>query len=79
MNVIIYSKENCPNCVKAMALLEKHNPTVLKLGKEVTRDAFFEKFPGVKTVPQIIINNERIGGFDELEKWFAFREENDDF
>jgi len=75
MEVIIYSKENCPNCVKAKSLLDKYNPTILKMNIDISRDKFFEKFPNAKTVPQIEIDGEHIGGYNELEKWLAFNDE----
>ena len=77
MKVVIYSKDNCPNCVKAKALMEQHNPEIVKLGEDISRDAFFEKFPGVKTVPQIEIDDQYIGGYTDLEKWLSFNTEED--
>ena len=36
------------------------------------RSEFYSKLgEGVKTVPQIFIDNKRIGGFQELVRWFA--------
>jgi len=77
MKVVIYSKENCPNCVKAKALMDEYNPTIFKMGENISRDTFFEKFPNVKTVPQIEIDGEYIGGYSDLEKWVAFNSEED--
>jgi len=79
MNVVIYSKENCPHCLKAKDILSKHNPKILMLGKDISRDEFLKKFPGAKQVPQIIINNEHVGGFEDTEKWLAFNEINEEF
>ena len=39
------------------------------LDKDFTREEFFKKFPNAKTFPQIIINQEHIGGYFELNKW----------
>ena len=79
MQVKIYSKENCVFCVKAKAVLEKHNPEVLMLDEDYNRDEFFEIFPTAKTFPQIIINEEKIGGYQELERWMAFNKPDDNF
>ena len=79
MNVTVFSKDNCPNCVKAMVLLSDYNPTVFKVGVDISRDEFFIKFPGIKTLPQIIINGEHVGGFTALEQWVAFNNIDDDF
>ena len=79
MQVKIYSKENCVFCVKAKAVLEKHNPEVLMLDEDYNRDQFFEIFPTAKTFPQIIINNEHIGTYNQLEQWLAFNNPDENF
>ena len=35
---------------------------------EDIRSAFFNRFPGISTVPQIVLGEEHIGGYIELEK-----------
>ena len=35
---------------------------------EDIRAAFFNRFPGVRKVPQIVLGEEHIGGYTELEK-----------
>jgi len=75
----IYTKENCVFCTRAKALLEPYNPKILKLDEDFNREQFFEIFPTAKTFPQIIINDEKIGGFTELEQWMAFNEPDDSF
>ncbi len=72
MNVEIYSRTNCVYCDKAKTRLQKHNPKIHMLDQDYTREDFFKKFPNAKTFPQIIINNEHVGGYHELEKWLAF-------
>ena len=79
MEVIIYSKDNCPNCLKAKNRLIKLNPKILVLGKDISSNEFFNKFPNVKQVPQIIINNQHIGNYNDLEKWIAFNIPDEDF
>ena len=79
MEVKIYSKDNCIFCTKAKAVLSSHNPQVLMLDEDYSRDQFFEIFPSAKTFPQIIINGEKIGGYHELERWMAFNKPDDDF
>ena len=77
MEVLIYSKNNCPNCQNAKIKLSKFNPKILLLEKDITREEFFLKFPNAKEVPQIVINNKHIGGLKEVENWLAFNTEND--
>ena len=79
MEVIIYSKDNCPNCLKAKNRLDKFNPRILKLGKDISREDFFKKFSNVKSVPQVIINNNHIGGYEDLEKWLTFNMPDENF
>ena len=79
MEVKIYSKDNCIFCTKAKAVLSSHNPQVLMLDEDYSRDQFFEIFPTAKTFPQIIINGEKIRGYHDLERWMAFNKPDDDF
>ena len=74
MKFEIYSKDNCPYCIRAVSLLTvKHqdNFEVFKLGEDFTREELLEKFPQAKTFPQIqAIKDDGeivyIGGFVEL-------------
>ena len=79
MDIIIYSKNNCVFCNKAKIKLKKYNPKINMLDQDYTSDEFFKKFPNAKTFPQIIIDNEKIGGYHELEKWLAFNKPDEDF
>lgn len=79
MEIIIYSKNNCPNCFKVKTILSKYKPKILMLEKDISREDFFKKFPNVKHVPQIVINNQHIGGYEEVEKWLAFNKPNENF
>ena len=79
MNVNIYSKHNCSFCDKAKIRLNKYNPKIHIINEDYTKEDFIKKFPNEKTFPQIIINNEHIGGYYELEKWLAFNSPNENF
>jgi len=79
MEVIIYSKDNCPNCLRAKNRLDKFNPKILKLGKDISRKDFLKKFSNVKSVPQVIIDNKHIGGYEDLEKWLTFNALDENF
>jgi glutaredoxin 3 len=72
-NVIIYTKDNCPFCVKAKEQLSQKNQiyTEMKIGEDLSREDFMEIFPNVRTVPFIIINGEEVGGYDKLIEWYA--------
>ena len=79
MKVKIYSKKNCGYCDKAKIKLQKYDPNIQMLDQDYTREEFFTKFPNAKTFPQIVINNEHIGGYYDLEKWLAFNLPDEDF
>lgn len=66
--IIIYSKDVCPYCVRAKALLERKNVsfTEIKITDEITRDEMIKKSGGRLTVPQIFIDEKHIGGYDDL-------------
>ena len=49
------------------------------LDQDYTREDFFTKFPNAKTFPQIIINDEHVGGHHELEKWLTFNSPDENF
>jgi glutaredoxin 3 len=71
MEVTVYSKTICPFCTQAKNYLTKHGIayTEVNLDDEEARKAFYAKCgPGVRTVPQIFVDNERIGGYQELIK-----------
>ena len=79
MDVIIYSKVSCSYCDRAKIKLQKHNPKIYILDKDYTREEFFEKFPNAKTFPQIIINNNHVGGYHDLKKWLDFNTPDENF
>lgn len=68
MNVAVWSKPQCPWCVMAKRLLELKGIeyTLVTLGEEFTRDDVVAKFPTARTFPIIEIDNEYIGGYNEL-------------
>lgn len=67
-NIKIYSTQTCPYCVRAKALLASKNLeyTEIDVGANVERLHEMIERSGNRTVPQIFINDESIGGFDEL-------------
>jgi glutaredoxin len=64
----IFGKPMCPFCEKAKQLCEtrKLEYTYKSLGTDYTKEELLENFPGARTVPQIRINGQNIGGFDKL-------------
>ena len=68
MKVEIYSKPQCPYCVQAKALAERegHDLTYKMLDEDFSREQLMEVFPTARTFPQIIVNDDKIGGFTEF-------------
>ena len=64
----IYGKPDCPYCVKAKQLCEGYNLAYNyhEVGKELTREELLEQFPNARTVPQIVVGGNKIGGYDEF-------------
>ena len=77
-NVLIYTKDNCPYCVQAKNLFTNKGQQYIekKIGKDLTREEFLENFPDVRTVPFIIIDTEKVGGYDKLIEWYDRPERN---
>lgn len=76
MNKIeIYTSHTCPYCVKAKRLLQmlKLNYTEHDVDESFDEmcKTLSEKFGrSVSTVPQIIINDKYVGGYDDLENLY---------
>lgn len=72
MNVLVYTKDNCPYCVKAKQLLSIKNVAYneVVIGQDIIREDFMSLFPDVRTVPLIIIDNVKVGGYDQLREYF---------
>ena len=68
--VVIYSTSWCPECINAKALLGRHGVAYREVDSELEWGAAFrdeiEKRTGGRTVPQIVIDGQPIGGHDDL-------------
>lgn len=68
-NFIIYSKNHCPYCDRAKALITQQGWRYEEKRIDLD-DAIFEEYQTVtnraRTVPQIFFNKTHIGGFDQL-------------
>lgn len=67
-NIEVYSTPNCPYCVRAKALLQSKNLIFKEIDVSDDVDSLQKmvQMSGLRTVPQIFINDQSIGGFDEL-------------
>lgn len=68
-HVEIYTTKVCPYCVRAKALLKSKGQDYTEhdlTGNDEARDVLLAKTNGQRTVPQIFINGQHIGGCDNL-------------
>lgn len=69
-DVIIYTTNYCPYCVKAKDLLKSKGINNFKeidvTGDDNARAELVKKSNGMKTVPQIFINGKHVGGYDNI-------------
>ena len=68
MKITIYTKSNCPNCVSAKQLLKSKGLEYFEIDCDnpYEFDGLREKYPEVKQLPQIFINDQRVGGLAGL-------------
>jgi len=69
MNITIYTKSGCPNCVTAKLLLQSLNLEYKEIDVE-TGDRFANfvaNYPEARQMPQIFINDQRVGGLAGLQ------------
>jgi len=73
MKAILWSKYNCPYCDQAKALLKSKGIPFeeKKIGDGYTKEELLEAVPNARTVPQIFIDEQLIGGFTELKAHLA--------
>ena len=71
MKAVIWSKYNCPYCDQAKALLAQRGIAFeeRKIGDGYTKEELQEAVPNARTMPQIFLNDQLIGGFTELQKY----------
>jgi glutaredoxin 3 len=67
--VIVYSKAVCPYCDRAKMLLKAKDVAFEERRVDLDPallDEMLSKSEGRRTVPQIFINDQGVGGFDDL-------------
>ncbi len=70
MNIIVYSKSNCPNCTTAKALLDSKGLDFIErsIEDQEWRDVFTRQYPDIRQMPQIFIDGQRVGGLAGLQQ-----------
>lgn len=67
-DVVIYTTQTCPYCVRAKELLKSKNVQFeeINVSDPAQRAELTIKAQGRKTVPQIFIKDTPVGGYDDL-------------
>ena len=70
MNIFVYTKSKCPNCVAAKQLLKSKGLKFIEndMDNEKVREAFNFAYPEIRGMPQIFINDQRVGGLAGLQQ-----------
>jgi glutaredoxin 3 len=70
MQAVVWSKDSCPFCVQAKALLESKGIEFEErnVSKDWTREQLLSAVPNARTLPQIFLDDKLIGGFTELRR-----------
>ena len=73
MKAIVWSKDMCPYCEQAKLLLRSRGIEYEErnVSRDWTREQLLEAVPGARTVPQIFLDGQLIGGFTELRQHLA--------
>jgi glutaredoxin len=67
---VVWSKDGCSHCVQAKSLLASKGIEIEErnVSQDWTREQLLEAVPNARTLPQIFLDDELIGGFIELRK-----------
>ena len=65
MTAIVWSKYDCPYCDQAKMLLKNKG---IEFEDGYTKEDLLEAVPTARSVPQIFLDGELVGGFNELKK-----------
>ncbi len=72
-NIEVYTKDNCPYCDRAKALLQAKGETFTTIDVTHDTDALQKMInrSTKRSVPQIFINGQSIGGYTDLAKMYT--------
>lgn len=84
MQILIYTTENCQKCELLKAFLQQMKLVYVEKRVVQSPDAengvdlisisdFIEQVPGIKTLPQVIVDGELIGGFEKFKQYYYER------
>ena len=66
-NFTVYSKDGCPYCQQILEVLgiSELNYVEYKLDEHFRKEALYQQFGEGATFPQVVLNNENLGGCQE--------------
>jgi glutaredoxin 3 len=73
MTAVVWSKDQCGNCVMAKNLLRNQGVEFEERNISQgpwTKEQLLEAVPNARTLPQIFLDGNLIGGYDQLKKYF---------
>ena len=69
INITIYTRDHCPNCVTAKMIMDMagldYKEIDIMVGDRLAN--FLKEFPDARQMPQIFINDQRVGGVAGLQ------------
>ena len=69
INITMYTKSNCPNCVTAKMVMDsfglKYAEVDIEVGDRMAN--FLKEFPDARQMPQIFFGDQRVGGLAGLQ------------
>ncbi len=74
VKAVVWSKDACPFCVQAKALLESKGIEFEERNINQgtwTKEQLLEAVPTARTMPQIFVDDAHVGGFVELRKFLS--------
>lgn len=75
MNFTVYSKYGCPYCTKVIQVLSVLSSSKgfpvreYVLGTDFTREEFYKEFGEGSTFPQVILNDQHLGGCSDTVRY----------
>lgn len=67
MNITLYTKSNCPNCIYAKTLLKEKNLAYTENNAEEEPHRTFVLSQNIRQMPAIYIEGQFVGGFAGLQ------------
>jgi len=73
MQAIVWSTETCSYCKQAKTLLNSKNIPFEErmIGREWTKEQLLVEVPNARTVPQIFIDGNYVGGYTDLVSYLS--------